>query len=100
MLLPLAKTLGLQDFVNDTIEKNEKGQCIATKEQVDLLSKMCDDDKIRRDEIPQYAGISYRQCVLIDIFPFIRKFENKGQYSKIDAMLFKEGEKEGEEIYE
>lgn len=94
-LIPLARTLGLQDFVNDTIDKNEKGECIATKEQVYLLSKICDDDRIRRDEIPQYAGISYRQCILIDIFPFIRKFENKGQYSKIDAMLFKEGGVDG-----
>lgn len=97
MLLPIAKNIGLEDFINTTIEKNEKGECIATKEQVDLLAKMCDDDRIRRDEIPQYAGISYGSCVLIDLFSKIRKFTHKGVYSKIDAMLFKEEQSEGKE---
>lgn len=95
MLLPIAKSIGLEDFINTTIEKNEKGECIATKEQVDLLAKMCDDDRIRRDEIPQHAGISYRSCMLIDLFSRIRKFKDRGAYSKIDVMLFKEGGMDG-----
>lgn len=99
-LRPFAEPVGLSSFIDTTIQQNKEGTCVATKDQVDLLAKMCDDDRIRRDEIPQYAGISYRSCILINLFDKIRKFTNRGAYSKIDAMLFKEGEKEREEGHE
>lgn len=93
-LRPFAEPVGLASFIDTTIRQNEEGTCVATKDQVDLLAKMCDDDRIRRDEIPKHAGISYRSCMLIDLFSKIRKFKNRGAYSKIDAMLFKEEQRE------
>lgn len=95
-LRPFAEPVGLSNFIDTTIQQNEEGICVATKDQVDLLAKMCDDDRIRRDEIPQYAGISYRSCMLINLFDKIRKFANRGAYSKIDAMLFKSESEEQE----
>ena len=48
------------------------------------------DDRIKREEIPDLLGLSYRKCNEQKIFKRIRKFKDKGVYSKVDAIILKD----------
>lgn len=48
------------------------------------------DDRIKREEIPELFGLSYRKCNEQKIFKRIRKFKDKGVYSKVDAIILKD----------
>lgn len=73
-----ARDIGLDEFVEKTIAENENGRCTATVEQ------------IKREEIPNLLGLSYRKCNEQKIFKRIRKFKDKGIYSKVDAIILKD----------
>lgn len=62
-LLPAAKEVGLEEFVVTTIDKNKSGTCVATRQQVDMLASMCEDNRVKREEIPNIVGKSYRFCL-------------------------------------
>lgn len=57
-----ARDIGLDEFVERTITENENGRCTATVEQVNMLASLCGDDRIKREEIPNLLGLSYRKC--------------------------------------
>lgn len=57
-----ARDVGLDEFVEKTITENENGRCTATVEQVNMLASLCGDDRIKREEIPDLLGLSYRKC--------------------------------------
>lgn len=84
-----ARDIGLDEFVERTITENENGRCTATVEQVNMLASLCGDDRIKREEIPDLLGMSYRKCNEQKIFKRIRKFKDKGVYSKVDAIILK-----------
>lgn len=81
-----ARDIGLDKFVERTIAENENGRCTATVEQVNMLASLCGDDRIKREEIPDLLGMSYRKCNEQKIFKRIRKFKDKGIYSKVDNL--------------
>ena len=85
-----ARDIGLDEFVEKTIAENENGRCTATVEQVNMLASLCGDDRIKREEIPNLLGLSYRKCNEQKIFKRIRKFKDKGIYSKVDAIILKD----------
>ena len=85
-----ARDIGLDEFVERTITENENGRCTATVEQVNMLAFLCWDDRIKREEIPDLLGLSYRFCLTGNLFKRIRKFKDKGLYSKIDTLLLSE----------
>lgn len=85
-----ARDIGLDEFVERTITENENGRCTATVEQVNMLASLCGDDRIKREEIPNLLGLSYRKCNEQKIFKRIRKFKDKGIYSKVDAIILKD----------
>ena len=89
-LLPAAKEVGLEEFVVTTIDKNKSGTCVATRQQVDMLASMCEDNRVKREEIPNIVGKSYRFCLTGNLFKRIRKLKDKGLYSKIDTLLLSE----------
>ena len=89
-LLPAAKEIGLEEFVVTTIDKNKSGTCVATRQQVDMLASMCEDNRVKREEIPNIVGKSYRFYLTGNLFKRIRKFKDKGLYSKIDTLLLSE----------
>lgn len=80
-----ARDIGLDEFV-----ENENGRCTATVEQVNMLASLCGDGRIKREEIPDLLGLSYRKCNEQKIFKRIRKFKDKGVYSKVDAVILKD----------
>ena len=90
-LLRNAEKVGLHDDVQRLIGENEKGDCFSTKEQVDMLSRMVEDSNIRLDEIPKMLNVSYRYMDEHGYFKtMIRKFKNKGNFSKVDTLLLKD----------
>lgn len=92
-----AKKISLNDTLKDLIKQNEEGTCVATKQQVEMLAAMCDDDSINRKDIPKVIGKSYRACEDNNLFDKLKKRKRRGIYSKIDVLLFAEKEKKKNE---
>ena len=84
---PIADKFGLAWFVDETIAKNMRNECAGTEEEVQILSRICDDERIQRSEIPEIVGKSYRQCMHEGIFDKIKRLHRSGIYSKIGAIL-------------
>lgn len=78
---------GLSSVVDDIIKRNRRGECVATEHEVELLSRLCDDERVTRADIPKLLGVSYRECERLNLFSRIKKLRHVGVYSKISALL-------------
>lgn len=87
-LRDIAEKHGLGRWLADTITANARGECSATEQEVEFLSKMCDDERINRQDIPKLFGVSYRYCVDNELFEKLKKLPHVGIYSKVNAILF------------
>lgn len=85
----MAKKHGLGGFIDDTIRANLRNECQGTQHECDMLARLCNDDRIHREDVPKILGKSYRQCVEDDDFSRIRKLSHTGIYSKISTLLLK-----------
>jgi pseudouridine-5'-phosphate glycosidase len=85
----VASRYGLGSFVDDTIALNKQKKCEATEDEVELLSRAVDDERLSRREIPQVVGKSYRQCVETGVFEKIKTLKRVGIYSRVSAILSK-----------
>lgn len=85
----LAKKFNLAKWLDDMIDANSRGECVATEKEVEMLSRMVDDERVSRKEIPSMLGVSYRNCVDNEIFEKLKKLRHVGVYSKIGVLLFK-----------
>lgn len=88
-LVDLATSHGLGEWVTNTIKANERGECKASEEEVELLARMVDDERVQRKDIPPMLCKSYRQCVDDEDFYEIKKLPYVGIYSKISVLLHK-----------
>lgn len=84
----IATKHGLHEWIATIIQANKRGECAATEKEVEMLARMCDDDRINRTDIPNILGVSYRTCFDKDIFDKIKKLGRKWVYSKVSAILF------------
>ena len=75
--------------VNSIIRANRKGECSGTEHEVQMLSRMVDDERISRTEVPKILGKSYRQANEDEDFEHIKKLRRVGIYSKVSALLYK-----------
>ena len=75
--------------VDSIIRANRKGECSGTEHEVQMLSRMVDDERIARNDIPKLIGKSYRYCEESGIFDRIKRLKHQGIYSKVIALLFK-----------
>ena len=75
--------------VDSIIRANRKGECSGTEHEVQMLSRMVDDERISRTDIPKLLGESYRQSESRGVFDKIKKLRRVGIYSKVSALLFK-----------
>ena len=89
-LVPLARKFGLGGFVMGLVRSNYRRECAATEDEVAMLSRMCDDERLRRDEVPGVLGKSYRQSYDDGDFGKVRTLRRVGIYSKISALLLGE----------
>lgn len=68
---------------------NKRRECVGTEREVQMLSRMIDDERISRTDIPKVLGKSYRKCVEDGDFDRIKKLKRVGIYSKISVILIK-----------
>lgn len=86
-----AKSIGMEGELDRIIEANENGMCVADKKQVDKLSRMFQDDKIKYYDIPEILHTSKRRLEEGNIIKkSIRKFKDYGSFSKIDTLMLKD----------
>lgn len=83
-----AKKHGLGTWIGDIIKANRRGECSATEKEVTALSRLCDDERIERTDVPVMLGKTYRQCTDDDDFDRIKKFKRLGIYSKVSTLLY------------
>lgn len=89
-LRDVAKELGLLPWLDKTIDDNINNKCSGTEEQVEMLARMCDDERLKRTDVPKELGKSYRQSFEDGDFEKIKTLKHVGIYSKISTLLFKE----------
>lgn len=85
----MAKKHGLLPQLNNLIAMNKRRECVGTEREVQMLSRMVDDERISRTDIPKLLGESYRQSESSGVFDKIKKLRRVGIYSKVSALLFK-----------
>jgi hypothetical protein len=88
-LKPIATKFGLKAFVEEMIDANFRGECVSTEREVQMLSRMCDDERVSRADIPKILGKSYRQANEDGDFCRIKKLKRQGIYSKLSVLLYK-----------
>ena len=87
-LKSLASKYGLSKWLDNIVEANNKEQCTATIEDVDMLSRMVNEERINRTDVPKVLGISYRKCVDKEVFEKdVRNLGHQGTYSNVDTIL-------------
>lgn len=79
----------LSCVIDDLIRRNESGECSATEDEVVMLSRLVDDERLCRTEVPELLCKSYRKCVEDDDFGKIDKLRRVGVYGKVSALLFR-----------
>lgn len=84
----LATKHNLGEWLQCVIKENKRGECEATEHEVEMLSRMVDDERIARTEIPQMLNKSYRQCFEDEDFDNVKKLRRVGVYSKVSALLY------------
>ena len=85
----MAKRHGLGDVLANLIEANRREECVGTEREVQMLSRMVDDERVSRSEIPNLLGKSYCQCCEDGDFDKIERLKRVGIYSKVNALLWK-----------
>ena len=85
----VASKHGLLPQLNSIIAMNKRQECVGTEREVQMLSRMVDDERISRSDIPNLLGKSYRQCCEDGDFDKIEKLKRVGVYSKLDVLLHK-----------
>ena len=83
----LADRFGLGGWLSGLVRANSRGECRATEDEVELLARMCGEDRVVRRDIPKMLGKSYRACVEGEDFEQIKRFPHVGIYSRISVLL-------------
>ena len=73
--------------VDGLIAMNRRKECSATKHEVELLSRACDDERLSRVDVAKTLGKSYRQAYEDGDFDRIKRLRHQGIFSKVSAIL-------------
>lgn len=73
--------------VEGIIRANRRKECAATEHEVQMLSRLCDDERISRIDVPKILGKSYRQANEDGDFNKIKRLKHVGIFSKVSAIL-------------
>lgn len=90
-LRPVANRFGLGSWVDGIISANKRNECSGTEEEVELLGRALDDERLSRQDVPDVLGKSYRQSMADGDFDRIRTLKRVGIYSKLSTLLNKKG---------
>lgn len=83
----MAKKHGLDGWLEATIRANAHDECEPTKKEVEILSRIVDDERVNHKDIPAILGKSYGSCYGNGHFDKVKKLKRVGIYSKVSAML-------------
>ena len=83
----MARKHGLLPWLDALIRENKAERCAATEKEVRMLSRLCDDDGVKRVDVPEMMGKSYRRCVEDGDFDKIRRTDCRGTYDKVSTLL-------------
>lgn len=75
--------------VGALIKLTHQKDCKPTEHEVMMLARMCNGERIQRNDVPKVLGKSYRQCVEDEDFENIKQLPRTGTYSKVSAILHK-----------
>ena len=89
-LRPVAEKFGLGGWVDNILAANVRKECAGSREEVEMLSRCVDEERIKRSELPKLLGKSYRQSIDDEDFENVKKLKRVGIYSNVDALLYKE----------
>jgi ribosome assembly protein YihI (activator of Der GTPase) len=81
----MAKKHGID--VDSIIRANKRKECEATKHEVELLSRACNDERLSRIDVAKTIGKSYRQAYEDGDFDRIKRLRHQGIFSKVSAIL-------------
>ena len=84
----MATKHGLGTWISDIIKANKRGECSASEREVMALSRLVDDERISRVDLPKLLGKSYRQSTDDNDFEKVKKLKRVGLYSKVSALLY------------
>ena len=85
----VASKHGLLPQLNSLIAMNKRQECVGTEREVQMLSRMVDDERLSRSDVPKVLDKSYRQTNEDGDFDRIKKLKHQGIYSKVSALLYK-----------
>ena len=88
----MAKKHGID--VDGIIRANKRNECEATNNEVEMLARCVDDERISRTDIPKLLGESYRKIESKGVFDKIKKLRHVGIYSKVSALIYKKQKKQ------
>ena len=86
-LRDIATKYGLAPQLNNLIAMNKRRECVGTEREVEMLSRMVDDERVSRVDVAKILDKSYRYCNENGIFDKIKKLSHTGIYSKVSALL-------------
>lgn len=85
----VASKHGLLPQLNSLIAMNKRQECVGTEREVQMLSRMVDDERVSRTDVAKVLDKSYRQTNDDGDFDRIKKLKHQGIYSKVSALLYK-----------
>lgn len=83
----VASKHGLLPQLNSLIAMNKRQECVGTEREVQMLSRMVDDERLSRTDVPKVLGKSYRQANEDGDFDRIKRLRHQGIFSKVSAIL-------------
>lgn len=86
----MADKHGLTSWINQAIKDTKRKDCEPTEKECAMLSRLVDDERLTRVEVPPILGKGYQDCFNDDDFYKIKKLKRVGIYSKVDTMLYAE----------
>ena len=86
----MADKRGLTSWLDQTIKDTKRKDCEPTEHECAMLSRLVDDERLTRVEVPPLLGKTYRECFDNNDFENIKRLKRVGLYSKVDTMLYAE----------
>lgn len=86
----MADKRGLTSWLNQAIKDTKRKGCEPTEKECEMLSRLVDDERLTRVEVPPILGKGYQDCFNDDDFDKIKKLKRVGIYSKVDTLLYAE----------
>lgn len=89
-LKDVASKYGLLQQLDNLISMNQNRKCEGTEHECEMLARMCDDERLHRQDVPKLLGKSYRRAYEDGDFERVKTLKRVGIYSKISALLLGE----------